>query len=60
MAPDLSTAIFYKDGQLLGDGDSWNERDAIDRLHRELVRRGWITEDSTWTAVEVMKRGHGW
>jgi hypothetical protein len=60
VTPDLSTAIFYKDGQLLGDGDSWNERDALDRLHRELVHRGWITEDSTWTAVEVMKRGHGW
>lgn len=60
MAPDLSTAIFYKDGQLLGDGAAWNERDALDRLHREFLRRGWITEDSTWTAVEVMKRGHGW
>ena len=60
VTPDLSTAIFYKDGQLLGDGDSWNERDALDRLGRELVHRGWITRelymdssgsDETWARL---------
>jgi hypothetical protein len=58
--PDLSTTIFYRDGQLLGDGEAWNERDALLRVHRELMTRGWITEASTWTAVEVLKGGHGW
>jgi hypothetical protein len=57
---DFETSIFYRDGQLLGDGDSWNERDALGRLHRELLERGWISESSVWTAVEVLKSAEGW
>jgi hypothetical protein len=57
---DFETTIFYRDGQLLGDGDSWNERDALSRLHQELLKRGWITESAVWTAVEILKSAEGW
>ena len=58
--PDFETSVFYRDGQLLGDGDDWNETEALVRLHSELLRRGWVTKSSTWTAVEVMKYAEGW
>jgi hypothetical protein len=59
-SPDFNSVLFYRDGQLLGDGDEWNERDALVRLHSELLSRGWISEDSTWTAVEVLKSAENW
>ncbi len=43
-----------------GDGDSWNEREALHRLHQHYLKRGIVTENSTWTAVEVMKGAEGW
>jgi hypothetical protein len=58
--PDFETTIFYRDGQLLGDGDSWNERHALIRLHEELLHRGWVTDSSVWTAVELLKSAEGW
>jgi hypothetical protein len=58
--PDFETTIFYRDGQLLGDGDSWNEKDALSQVHQELLRRNWITRSSIWTAVEVLKSAEGW
>jgi hypothetical protein len=57
---DFETALFYRDGQLLGDGDSWNEREALIMLHEELLRREWISTNSVWTAVEVMKQAEDW
>ena len=59
-SPDFNSVLFYRDGQLLGDGDEWNERDALVRLHSELLSRGWISEDSAWTAVEVLKSAENW
>jgi len=50
-AVDFSTAIFYRDGQLLGDGDEWNELSAFQQLHQELRTRGWVPDGSTWTAI---------
>lgn len=60
VTPDFETTIFYRDGQLLGDGDAWNERDALTHLHEELLGRGWVTESSVWTAVELLKSAEGW
>lgn len=63
---DFETVLFYRDGRLLGDVDAWgerepwNEREALDRLHSELLGRRWITETSVWAAVEVMKFAEGW
>jgi hypothetical protein len=59
-SPDFNSVLFYRDGQLLGDGDEWNERDALVRLHSELLSRGWISEESIWTAVEVLKSAENW
>lgn len=59
-APDFETAVFYRDGQFLGGGELWNEREAIQQLHQELVDRGWVTSSSTWTAVEILKSADGW
>jgi hypothetical protein len=60
LTPDFETVVFYRDGQLLGDGDSWNEREALQRLHQHYLNRGIITANSLWTAVEVMKGAEGW
>lgn len=60
MAPDFERTIFYRDGRLLGRGDEWNEKEALTGLHRDFLDRGWITENSVWTAVEVMKDAEGW
>ncbi|MEM5786238.1 MAG: hypothetical protein AAGU11_02895 [Syntrophobacteraceae bacterium] len=52
--------LFFRDGRLNGDGDAWNELEALVKLHSELLNRHWITEDSVWTAVEVLKRAEEW
>ncbi len=57
---DFERALFFRDGQLLGNGDEWNEQDALTQLHTELRNRGWISEDSVWTAVEILKNAEGW
>ena len=58
--PDFETTVFYRDGKYFGDGDDWNEIQALERLHQEFLGRGWVTASSTWTAVEVMKYAEGW
>ncbi len=57
---DFEKVVFYRDGKLLGAGDDWNEEDALHQLHEELTHRDWISRDSIWTAVEVMKAAEGW
>jgi hypothetical protein len=57
---DLDRALFFRDGQLLGDGDAWNEISALRKLHDELRRRGWVSDQAIWTAVEVMKHAEEW
>ena len=54
--PDYEKTLFPRDGSLLGDGDAWNERQALEKLHTELLNRKWLTESSRWTAVELSKR----
>lgn len=57
---DFENTVFYRDGQLLGDGDAWNEREALLWLHQELLKRKWVSSKSVWTAVEVMKSADNW
>ena len=57
---DFENAVFYRDGQLLGDGDAWNEREALELLHQKLVERKWVSPNSVWTAVEIMKTADNW
>jgi hypothetical protein len=60
LTPDFDTVLFHRDGPLLGDGDAWNEVEAIRRLQAELVRRGWVSDSAIWTALEIMKGAEGW
>src|SRR5207244_1864254 len=58
--PNFDKTLFSRDGRLLGDGDDWNEIDALKKLHQVLRDRGWVSDQSTWTAVEVMKQAEEW
>jgi len=58
--PDFERVLFLRDGRLLGDGDRWNERQDIEKLHAEMLSRRWISEASVWTVVEVLKDAEGW
>jgi hypothetical protein len=58
--PDYERVVFYRDGKLLGAGGEWNEVDALRHLHQELAKREWVTRESVWTAVEVLKAAEGW
>lgn len=57
---DFERSLFYRDGELSGDGDIWNEREAFELLYAELRNRGWVTENAIWTVVEVPKFAGGW
>ena len=59
-SPNFERVLFFRDGGLRGDGDAWNEIDAIGRLHKELIRLEWVSDRSVWTAVEVMKQAEDW
>ncbi|MBN8603429.1 MAG: hypothetical protein J0M26_20505, partial [Planctomycetes bacterium] len=60
VTPDFESLLLFRDGRLLGDGDEWNEIDAIRTVFKQLHERGWVTEKAIWTAVEVMKSAEGW
>jgi len=59
---DFERVLFIPDGHLRGDIErSWNdEADALQELHKELLRRRWITNDSVWVAVELRKIAEDW
>jgi len=57
---DFERVIFYRDGPLHGEGDAWNEKDALTELHTEILRRGWVSGQSVWTATEIMKYAEAW
>jgi hypothetical protein len=58
--PDFSSVLFHRDGQLLGCGDLWNERDALIQLHDHVRQLGWIGPDAVWTVVEISKTAENW
>ena len=58
--PDFNRVLFFRDGRLGGQGDHWNEKNTLDRLHEELHQRGWINDNSLWTALEISKRAAFW
>ncbi|MBL8077829.1 MAG: hypothetical protein JNM55_07700 [Anaerolineales bacterium] len=57
---DFSKVLFFRDGQFRGQGDVWNEFDALEQLHKELLKQKLIKTDSLWTATEVSKRAENW
>lgn len=60
ITPDLERLLLFRDGKLLGDGDDWNEIDAIRAVLNQLRERGWVSHRAVWTAVEVMKNAEEW
>jgi hypothetical protein len=60
ITPSFDKTLFFRDGRLLGDGDNWNEMDALTKLHHVLCERGWVSDQAIWTAVEVMKHAEEW
>ena len=58
--PDFNSVLFFRDGELGGQGDHWNEKETLDKLHKELRRRGWIDGNALWTALEISKRAALW
>jgi hypothetical protein len=59
-AADFDRTLFFRDGHYFGQDDQWNELDALAKLHAEFLGNGWISENSVWTAVEVLKYAEGW
>ena len=60
IVPDFDSVLFHRDGALLGDGDAWNERDALVALHDELHQRGWVSGQARWTVAEISKTAENW
>lgn len=60
VTPDFESLLLFRDGRLLGNGDEWNEIDAIRTVFAQLRERGWVTDEAVWTAVEVMKSAEEW
>lgn len=58
--PDLERLLVFRDGELQGDGDEWNEIDAFRGVFDQLRQRGWVSGEAVWTAVEVMKNAEEW
>jgi hypothetical protein len=58
--PNIDHVLFMRDGQLLGDGEEWNEMEALTRLFEHCRSKGWVSSSAVWTAVEIMKAGDGW
>jgi hypothetical protein len=58
--PDFERVLYYRDGPLHGEGDAWNEKDALIQLHSTLLEREWVSQTSVWTATEIMKYAEGW
>jgi len=58
--PNFDRVLFMRDGQLLGDGDEWNEIDALTRLLAHCKSNEWLGPAPIWSAVELMKAGDGW
>lgn len=60
LTADFEKVVFFRDGAFMGDGDHWNEIDALIRLKEALMARGWISPNALWTGVEVSKQAEGW
>lgn len=58
--PNFNSVLFFRDGELGGQGDHWNEKGTLDKLHKELHQRKWIDDDALWTALEISKRAAFW
>ena len=57
---DYESVLFIRDGAMLGEGDDWNERDALERLRTKLISGGNASAASRWAVAEIHKRAEEW
>jgi hypothetical protein len=48
--------LFFRDGDLKGQGEAWHESDAFELLFKDLREEGLVSDEAVWVAVEVSKR----
>lgn len=56
LAPNFERLLFFRDGDLKGQGEAWHESDAFELLFKELRAEGLVSDEAVWVAVEVSKR----
>lgn len=54
--PDFSRVLFFRDGDIKGQGEDWHESDAFDLLFEGLRQRNLLEGPSTWAVAEISKR----
>ena len=57
---DFNRVLFFRDGDLNGQGELWQEIDGLKALHAQWLARGFIRPDASWVVVEVSKRAEFW
>ncbi len=55
-APNFERLLFFRDGDLKGQGEAWHESEAFELLFKELRAEGLVSDEAIWVAVEVSKR----
>ena len=56
LSPNFERLLFFRDGDLKGQGDAWHESDAFETLFRELREENLVSDEAVWVAVEISKR----
>lgn len=59
-SPDFERVLFVRDGDMNGQGETWQEIDGLIRLRAQWVEGGLITADAQWVVAEVSKRAEYW
>jgi len=57
---DFERVLFFRDGNLAEADGGFNERQALLTLHDEYLRKGVVTQNSTWSVLEIHKRAERW
>ena len=54
--PDFSRVLFFRDGDIRGQGDAWHESDAFMLLFEGLQQRDLLGDSNNWAVAEISKR----
>jgi hypothetical protein len=60
IAPNFDRVLFFRDGDFKGQGQAWQEFNALRKLHVALQERGMVRKDAVWVATELSKRASYW
>lgn len=56
----LDSVLFIRDGAMLGDGDRWNEYEALEMLLNSMQEKGRVSAGAQWAVAEIHKRAEFW